>query len=79
MKHVEATGKGGGRLRGKYDWLGEWLINSGGISRVWWHTPLIPALRRQRQVVLCELEASLVYRVNLGQPGIHREILYQKP
>ena len=25
---------------------------------------LIPALRRQRQVDLCELEASLVYRVS---------------
>jgi hypothetical protein len=26
--------------------------------------PLIPALGRQRQVDLCELEASLVYRVS---------------
>jgi hypothetical protein len=26
--------------------------------------PLIPALRRQRQVALCEFEASLVYRVS---------------
>ena len=25
--------------------------------------PLIPALRRQRQVGLCELEASLVYSI----------------
>ena len=31
-------------------------------ARWWWHTPLIPALRRQRQVDLCELEASLVYK-----------------
>jgi hypothetical protein len=26
--------------------------------------PLIPALRRQRQVGLCEFETSLVYRVS---------------
>ena len=30
----------------------------------WRHTPLILALRRQRQANLCELEASLVYRVS---------------
>jgi hypothetical protein len=29
-------------------------------SWVWQHTPLIPALRRQRQADFCELEASLV-------------------
>jgi hypothetical protein len=36
--------------------------------------PLIPALGRQRQVA-SELEASLCYRVNSGQTGIHRETL----
>jgi hypothetical protein len=30
----------------------------------WWHIPLIPALGRQRQVGVCEFEASLVYRVS---------------
>jgi hypothetical protein len=30
---------------------------------VWWHTPLIPALRRQRQQI-SEFEASLVYKVS---------------
>ena len=27
-----------------------------------WHTPLIPALGKQRQTDLCEFEASLVYK-----------------
>ena len=30
----------------------------------WWLTPLITACRRQRQVDLCEFEASLVYRAS---------------
>jgi hypothetical protein len=33
-------------------------------SQAWWYTPLILRLRRQRQVDLCELKASLVYRVS---------------
>ena len=31
---------------------------------LWWCTPLIPALRRQRQGNLCEFEVSLVNRVS---------------
>jgi hypothetical protein len=46
----------------------------GEISQVWWHTTLIPALGKQRQVD-CELCASLVYIANPGQPGIHGENL----
>lgn len=30
----------------------------------WWDTPLMAASGRQRQVELCEFEASLTYRVN---------------
>jgi hypothetical protein len=41
--------------------------------------PLIPALRRQRQVFLCEFKTNLVYREQVSkQPGLHREILSQK-
>jgi hypothetical protein len=29
-----------------------------------WRIPLIPALGRQRQTVLCEFEANFVYRVH---------------
>jgi hypothetical protein len=32
------------------------------LSRAWWHTPLIPALGRQRQI--SEFETSLVYKVS---------------
>jgi hypothetical protein len=29
----------------------------------WWCTPLISALRRQRQEDLCEFKASLIYKI----------------
>jgi hypothetical protein len=34
-----------------------------------WRTPLTPALGRQRQVDLCEFEATLVYRVSSRTAG----------
>jgi len=40
----------------------EW--KSPSSARWWWCKLLIPALRRQRQVDLCEFKASLVYRVS---------------
>jgi hypothetical protein len=45
------------------------------IGQEWWHMSLIPALGRQ----ISEFKASLVYKVSLGQPGLHRETLSQKP
>jgi hypothetical protein len=43
------------------------------------HTFYIPALRRQRQVDLCESEASLVYRVSCRLArATHRETLSRK-
>ena len=32
------------------------------IARLWWRTPLIPALGRQKQVDICEFKASLAYK-----------------
>jgi hypothetical protein len=28
----------------------------------WWQTPLVPALRQQKQVDLCEFKANLIYK-----------------
>ena len=45
------------------------------ISGQWLHTPLIPALRRQRQSYLSLRLAWSTEQV-LGQPGLHRETLW---
>jgi hypothetical protein len=38
------------------------------------------ALWKQRQVDLCEFEASLIYKVSLGeQEVLHRETCFEKP
>ena len=42
----------------------ESVVNRVDSSGAWWRTPLIPALGRQKQEDLCELKASLVYRVS---------------
>ena len=52
----------------KRTWMGEdqpkqsMYENAIKVAEQWWCTPLIPALGRQRQVDLCEFEASLVYK-----------------
>jgi hypothetical protein len=43
---------------------------------LWYPTPLISVLRKQRQAGFCEFEASLVYTVS-GQPGLPSETLSQ--
>jgi hypothetical protein len=48
-------------------------FKTGGEHQVRWHTPLIPALKRQRQADLCEFWASLVYRVSPDSQGYHTE------
>jgi hypothetical protein len=45
------------------------------LAGLWWHISLIPVLRRQRKVYLCEFEASLVYRMSSRASRLHREIL----
>lgn len=46
----------------------------------WWHRPLISALGRQRQVNLCEFEASLVYRASsrIGFKATQRNPMLEK-
>lgn len=38
-----------------------WWLKRTLTGQVWWHMPLISVLMMQRQVDLCEVEASLVY------------------
>ena len=47
-------------------------------AELWWHTPLIPALRRQRQVGLYEFKASLVYRISSRIARATQRTLSQK-
>lgn len=40
------------------------IVNSPLGTRWWWHTPFVPALRRQKQADVCKSEDSLLYRVS---------------
>jgi hypothetical protein len=48
------------------------------LGWVWWLIPLTSVFGRQRQVILCEFTASMVYAVSPRQPKIHTEIMSQK-
>ena len=48
-----------------------------GTDQLWWCTPLIPVLERQKQVTLCESEDSLIYIESPSQQGVHNETLSQ--
>lgn len=54
-----------------------WGHQNRNTEQGWWGTPLISALgrwrQRRRQEDFCKFKASLVYKGDLGQPGIHRE------
>jgi hypothetical protein len=55
------------------------LLRINQQARGWWHTPLIPALRTQRQVDLYEFEACLFYKVSSRTVrAIHKDTLSQK-
>lgn len=40
--------------------------------------PIVPALRRRKEVGLCEFEVTLLYIVGPGKPGLQSETLSQK-
>lgn len=42
------------------------------VSQIWWFTPLIPSLRRQRKAALHHTEASLTYMAS-SRPGRARQ------
>jgi hypothetical protein len=50
------------------------------VSWAWWHMPLTPALGRQGQVNLCELQVRLVYKVSSKtvKTVTHRNSLLKK-
>jgi hypothetical protein len=52
-------------------------LKKGKTARQWWLTPLIPAHRRQRQEDPLSLRPAWYIDRVLGQPGLHRETLFQ--
>ena len=60
-REKQSKGREGPGLVDLKDWQGR---------QAWWYTPFIPALKRWRQVDLCEFKASLVYRAIPKHPGL---------
>lgn len=50
-------------------------INIKNLRQVWWHEPLIIALRRKRWGPLSEFQASLICRVSYGKDGLQSKAL----
>jgi hypothetical protein len=48
-------------------------------TRNWWHMPLVPALRRQRQVALWDSRPAWSTERVPGQPGLHKKPCLEKP
>lgn len=48
------------------------------MTRVWWLTPLVPDLRRQRQAELCEFKVSLAYTMSSRTARTHRLLSLSK-
>jgi hypothetical protein len=47
-------------------------------SQVMWHTSLIPAVQKQRQLDLSEFEVTMLYKVSSRKSRLHNEILSWK-
>jgi hypothetical protein len=69
-----------GTGRDLYVWFSEIFLFKKQWGQVWWCTPLIPALGRQRQVDLCEFKAvlGLWSESRIARALLHRNSLSQK-
>jgi hypothetical protein len=67
------------KLRGSKNHMQAANSRQGVLPGGWWRSPLIPALRRQRQVVFwVRSQPGLQSESQDNQPGLYRETLSQK-